>query len=609
MPYNINKFNGTLVATVEDGTVDNTLDIKLVGKNYAGYGEIQNENAVHMLENFAGPSQPPRKITGQLWYDSLGKKLKFYDGTQFRTTGGAEVGNTQPSGLSQGDFWFNTSTNQLFAWDGDEFILVGPQAVEGAGQTELRSESVIDNQNIARPIVKAMVNNSPVFIISNNEFILKSDSPLITDFPMIKKGITLSKTRSSDGISQESWQLWGTASSAKGIVNTDGTLLTAANFVRSGNVIFPTVVKFNDPGFFLGDDNDIRFQIDNNVPVLTSNTDDAGLIFKSKLSSATTAKVTVKFLGNDILPGAADVSRIGLSGQKFSEIYAGTFYGSLNGTANRADALLVEGGTYKGATADADADTIAVRDAQGKLTANGFLGEASRAAAITGGTAQSLLIQTAANTTGFLTKGNVGTVLNVNATGNLAWVDITTLLPTNVAATTLNVANNTTAGNYFLTFTTGSSGAQSFNVHAAGLLYNPGSKTITTDYFSGVAANSKYADLAEKYLADKDYDVGTVLMVGGEKEVTAAMAGFKAIGVVSANPAYLMNSELENGTAVALKGRVPVKVEGSVLKGQRLAAKDNGVAIVDHINSFNVFAIALESSNHTGIQLVEAIVL
>jgi len=609
MPYNINKFNGTLVATVEDGTVDNTLDIKLVGKNYAGYGEIQNENAVHMLENFAGPSQPPRKITGQLWYDSLGKKLKFYDGTQFRTTGGAEVGNTQPSGLSQGDFWFNTSTNQLFAWDGDEFILVGPQAVEGAGQTELRSESVIDNQNIARPIVKAMVNNSPVFIISNNEFILKSDSPLITDFPIIKKGITLSKTRSSDGISQESWQLWGTASSAKGIVNTDGTLLTAANFVRSGNVIFPTVVKFNDPGFFLGDDNDIRFQIDNNVPVLTSNTDDAGLIFKSKLSSATTAKVTVKFLGNDILPGAADVSRIGLSGQKFSEIYAGTFYGSLNGTANRADALLVEGGTYKGATADADADTIAVRDAQGKLTANGFLGEASRAAAITGGTAQSLLIQTAANTTGFLTKGNVGTVLNVNATGNLAWVDITTLLPTNVAATTLNVANNTTAGNYFLTFTTGSSGAQSFNVHAAGLLYNPGSKTITTDYFSGVAANSKYADLAEKYLADKDYDVGTVLMVGGEKEVTAAMAGFKAIGVVSANPAYLMNSELENGTAVALKGRVPVKVEGSVLKGQRLAAKDNGVAIVDHINSFNVFAIALESSNHTGIQLVEAIVL
>jgi len=609
MPYNINKFNGTLVATVEDGTVDNTLDIKLVGKNYAGYGEIQNENAVHMLENFAGPSQPPRKITGQLWYDSLGKKLKFYDGTQFRTTGGAEVGNTQPSGLSQGDFWFNTSTNQLFAWDGDEFILVGPQAVEGAGQTELRSESVIDNQNISRPIVKALVNNSPVFIISNNEFILKSDSPLITDFPMIKKGITLSKTRSSDGISQESWQLWGTASSAKGLVNTDGTLLTAANFVRSGNVIFPTVVKFNDPGFFLGDDNDIRFQIDNNVPVLTSNTDDAGLIFKSKLSSATTAKVTVKFLGNDILPGAADVSRIGLSGQKFSEIYAGTFYGSLNGTANRADTLLVEGGTYKGATADADADTIAVRDAQGKLTANGFLGEASRAAAITGGTAQSLLIQTAANTTGFLTKGSVGTVLNVNATGNLAWVDITTLLPTNVAATTLNVANNTTAGNYFLTFTTGSSGAQSFNVHATGLLYNPGSKTITTDYFSGVAANSKYADLAEKYLADKDYEIGTVIMVGGEKEVTAAMTGFKAIGVVSANPAYLMNSELENGTAVALKGRVPVKVEGSVLKGQRLAAKDNGVAIVDHINSFNVFAIALESSNHTGIQLVEAIVL
>lgn len=609
MPYNITRFNGTLVATVEDGTVDNTLDIKLVGKNYAGYGEIQNENAVHMLENFAGPSQPPRKITGQLWYDSLGKKLKFYDGTQFRTTGGAEVGNTQPSGLSQGDFWFNTSANQLYAWDGDEFILVGPQAVEGAGQTELRSESVIDNQNIARPIVKALVNNTPVFIISNNEFTLKSDSPLITDFPLIKKGITLNKTRASDGISQDSWQLWGTASSAKGILNTDGTLLTAANFVRSGNVVFPTVAKFNDPGYFLGDDNDIRFQIDNNVPVLTSNTDDAGIIFKSKLSSSTTAKTTVKFLGNDILPGLADVSKIGLSGQKFSEIYAGTFYGSLTGTASRADALLVEGGTYKGATADADADTIAVRDAQGKLTAVGFLGEASRAAAITGGTAQSLLIQTAANTTGFLPKGATGTVLNVSNTGNLAWVDITTLLPQNVAATTLNVQDNTDANNYFITFVTGSSGAQSFKVHSNGITYNPGSKTLTTDFFSGVAANAKYADLAEKYLADKEYEVGTVLMIGGDKEVTACTLGGRAIGVVSANPAYLMNSDLENGTAVALKGRVPVKVEGMIIKGQKLMAGSNGVAIHDYSSSFNAFAIALESSNDPNIKLIEALVL
>jgi hypothetical protein len=73
--------------------------------------------------------------------------------------------------------------------------------------------------------------------------------------------------------------------------------------------------------------------------------------------------------------------------------------------------------------------------------------------------------------------------------------------------------------------------------------------------FKGVASSAQYADLAEKYLADADYEVGTVVMIGGEKEVTAAQVGFRAVGVVSANPAYMMNSELEGGTYIALKGQ------------------------------------------------------
>ena len=51
MAYSIDRYNGTTLTVVEDGTIDNTLDIKLVGKNYAGYGEGQNENYVHLLES------------------------------------------------------------------------------------------------------------------------------------------------------------------------------------------------------------------------------------------------------------------------------------------------------------------------------------------------------------------------------------------------------------------------------------------------------------------------------------------------------------------------------------------------------------------------------
>ena len=68
MAYTINKFDTSQLAVVEDGTIDQTTDIKLVGKNYAGYGEIQNENFVFLLENFAGANQPPKPVSGQVWF-------------------------------------------------------------------------------------------------------------------------------------------------------------------------------------------------------------------------------------------------------------------------------------------------------------------------------------------------------------------------------------------------------------------------------------------------------------------------------------------------------------------------------------------------------------
>lgn len=131
--------------------------------------------------------------------------------------------------------------------------------------------------------------------------------------------------------------------------------------------------------------------------------------------------------------------------------------------------------------------------------------------------------------------------------------------------------------------------------------------TVFATTFNGTATTARYADLAEKYLADAEYEVGTVVAVGGEAEVTASTAGNRALGVVSGAPAYMMNSELEGGTYIALKGRVPVKVVGSVKKGDKLVATDNGCAQVG--TGCDVFAIALESSDETILKLIEAVVL
>ena len=85
--------------------------------------------------------------------------------------------------------------------------------------------------------------------------------------------------------------------------------------------------------------------------------------------------------------------------------------------------------------------------------------------------------------------------------------------------------------------------------------------------------------------------------------------GKRAIGVVSANPAFMMNKDLEGGTYIALKGRVPVKVIGSVCKGDNLIAADNGFSTKSVHHSSEIFAIALEDSGDIGEKLIEAIVI
>jgi cytoskeletal protein CcmA (bactofilin family) len=125
--------------------------------------------------------------------------------------------------------------------------------------------------------------------------------------------------------------------------------------------------------------------------------------------------------------------------------------------------------------------------------------------------------------------------------------------------------------------------------------------------FVGTATTAKFADLAEKYIADADYDEGTVIVVGGEAEVTSSTEETKhsVLGVVSLNPAFKMNAELENGTYIALKGRVPVKILGEVSKGDRLVATDNGCAKTTRSNEWT-FAIALEDGTDG---IIEAVIL
>jgi hypothetical protein len=101
--------------------------------------------------------------------------------------------------------------------------------------------------------------------------------------------------------------------------------------------------------------------------------------------------------------------------------------------------------------------------------------------------------------------------------------------------------------------------------------------------FNGESTSAQYADLAENFVGDMQYEPGTVVGIGGTKEVTADidLGSSKVIGVVSTNPAFLMNSDCKGEfvVAVAYKGRVPCKVSGIIERGDLLTAGGNGIAI------------------------------
>ena len=128
--------------------------------------------------------------------------------------------------------------------------------------------------------------------------------------------------------------------------------------------------------------------------------------------------------------------------------------------------------------------------------------------------------------------------------------------------------------------------------------------------FSGVASSAKYADLAEKYTTDEELDAGTVVCFGGEAEITACEheCDHRVAGVISTDPAYMMNSEGE-GQYLALTGRVPTKVTGPVAKGDLLVSSSvKGHAMVDNNAQPGRIIGKAVGSNESGEGVIEVLV-
>lgn len=208
MPYTINKFSGeALVETLEDGTIDTSTSLGLVGRNYVGYGETQNENFVFLLENFSNDAPPSRPIQGQTWFNSSNSLLYVYTGTTWAIVGAAILSATAPGEPANGALWLDSDLNTLNIWNGTEWDFIGPEVAEGFGITRARSTTLLGLDGNRYPVILLTINDSVISICSSSEFTIAL-AEAIPGFSGIVAGITMSSLRTFKG------NIIGNASSA-----------------------------------------------------------------------------------------------------------------------------------------------------------------------------------------------------------------------------------------------------------------------------------------------------------------------------------------------------------------------------------------------------------
>lgn len=669
MPYIINKSNGTELVVLDDGTLDTSTSLGLLGRNYSGYGEIQNENFVYLLENFASERSPARPIEGQLWFDTGNQKLMVYDKKGWTSVGTANV-SVEPPTAAPGNFWFKTTTNQLFVYRNGAWNLVGPEAVENFGQTKMQSGSLFDPNGIEHPVIKILVNDFVVGIIASDTFEIGS-SNAIEGFSTVYVGVNLNSL-----IGKFTGSLRGNADTATALENprtingvvfdgrsdititantrnvlSRGTYLLGSDFNGStaaswsvdatpANTIGKVVARDSTGSFYA------NMIYSNLTGTLTGNVNAAtgrskfniieaaeviGAQFTGNASTATklqtarqingvlfdgTANITIpteafSLTGPRLAPNVveSDLTTLGtLLSLKVAD--AGITVGSANDfrlTINSNSGVDVQINNPKGMQLSVKDDAFGTGYARVKfINSSTSLSEGGTGfpSIVPVGTVPVNLGSTNAKFSSVYSDSVLTTTLNTSV--------INTSDPQNVVTMTSNVvidgnlivngvstiinSSETFIDDILLTLASGSVSPAQAN--GAGIAIDGANaqffysvngdkwninKDLDAGTFSfiGTATAARYADLAENYVADEVYEFGTVLEFGGQSEVKVAEENTtKIAGVVSKNPAYLMNKDLVGPTVVplALQGRVMCKVKGSVSKGDMLVSAGGGYA-------------------------------
>jgi hypothetical protein len=300
MAYTINLTDGTIFATVADGTINTSSSMILVGKNYAGYGEFLDENFIHLLENGANTTAPGAPLTGQLWWDKSSNTMKVYNGTTFKTISAATASGSTPTSNVTGDLWFDTTNQQLKVYNGSAFILVGPASTSGQGTSGAIVETITDNVAVDHTVVFLYAGGTRVASVSADATF--TPQVAIAGFATIGPGVQMST-------SSATFLFRGTASNS-----TQFNGLATTDFLRANTpaTTSGTLAVLNDSGLSVGADADARIIITGSDVFLRNQTQDGNLTLQVNDGGVNTTAININ--GATGVPGVTGLTNLNANG-------------------------------------------------------------------------------------------------------------------------------------------------------------------------------------------------------------------------------------------------------------------------------------------------------
>lgn len=552
MAYIINHTDGSKYLELGEGVLDQRLGISLIGQNFHNYGELIATNFLQLLENQSNTVPPTNPVEGQLWWNSALKQLNYFNGHQWKTTVNTTIHESPPIRPVDGDQWWDVSLHQLKIHDGLDWVVIGPVSPDANHFTGLTPTSVSDNSGAQHLIAKVVVDGTVIgFLNKDTGFTLATPIAGITE---VGTGITLIATAQLTGSAQNSLQLGGV--DANKYVRNDASAVSLMGSLDVLGVNGATIGSVGDP---------LRIYKDpSNAHRIMSNT------------------ATIK-----VMSGSTSISVDGVNN---------TATVSINPTVNQSitnkqyvDTLVAN--TNVGTRAYVDSSLASLVGNAAITSLAGLSHAVNNDVNFSINTQAALTLKAPTFSPDFTGTPQAPTQTPIDNTRKIA----TTAFVNNFVANGITTSKITVGGDI---------------LPLVSLAYNVGSPAKKFSTFYGNSMITTNADLAENYKPDAIYSKGTVVVFGGKYEVTVSdqYCDHRIAGIISTDPAYLMNENNDTGyQAVALTGKVPCLVAGPVSKGDILVNSGiPGVAkVLDSTASWCpgcVIGKSLEDNSDTGVR-------